>query len=356
MKTLDSYSMMIVSKYFLRITDFVRVECVCKKFKDNMAKFHYNPIPLTNDTVKLFPHLETQHFYSENDLSFNSIIKKVYWHSVIYSEHFSDSNAIYKRVYLTSSTPLKNLVIPHSVYDIKELNFLNNELITSIIIPPTVYRIGSNTFAKLSYLQQVVLPLTITSIPFLCFEGCTCLSNIEIPMSVHEIGYNCFCGCSSLKNITVKASNNNIYYFKEKMLYESGCYLVSFNLPTPSTRVNTKRSSHYFIENFSIPTSVVSIGKSCFCCCKQLKEMVIPDSVITIGANCFDGCTSLSKIELSRRISEIKQFCFANCKSLLVMTIPSSVTRFEEHSFCNCFQLFGRYGIPNCAFYDIYST
>ncbi|ELP84143.1 leucine rich repeat containing protein BspA family protein, partial [Entamoeba invadens IP1] len=52
MRGLSSYHIMIVSKYFETIKDFIKLELVCKKFRGNMVKFHFNPIPLNWKTIR----------------------------------------------------------------------------------------------------------------------------------------------------------------------------------------------------------------------------------------------------------------------------------------------------------------
>ena len=68
--TLDNYTMFIASRHFESIDDFINLEIGIKRFNGNMTKFHYNPIPLTNTTRKLFDHLQTLYIYSPNDNQF----------------------------------------------------------------------------------------------------------------------------------------------------------------------------------------------------------------------------------------------------------------------------------------------
>ncbi|ELP92392.1 leucine rich repeat containing protein BspA family protein, partial [Entamoeba invadens IP1] len=76
MCTIGSYHVMIVSKYFKTVEDFINLEFVCKKFNDNMEKFHYNPIPLTFKTLKYFPNIETLHLWNKDDDNFGNKFKE----------------------------------------------------------------------------------------------------------------------------------------------------------------------------------------------------------------------------------------------------------------------------------------
>ena len=45
-KTLGNYQIMIASKYFDVIEDYINLEMAVKCFQGNMERFHFNPIPL----------------------------------------------------------------------------------------------------------------------------------------------------------------------------------------------------------------------------------------------------------------------------------------------------------------------
>ncbi|BFU22330.1 hypothetical protein, conserved [Entamoeba histolytica] len=58
---------MIISKYFEDINDFINLEIGIKRFDGNMERFHFNPIPLNQYSRKLFPNIETFHIYNKED-------------------------------------------------------------------------------------------------------------------------------------------------------------------------------------------------------------------------------------------------------------------------------------------------
>ena len=63
MTRLDSNSIMIISKYFDTIDDFINLEIGIKKVKGNLNKFHYNPIEIDEETRNYFINLNELHFY-----------------------------------------------------------------------------------------------------------------------------------------------------------------------------------------------------------------------------------------------------------------------------------------------------
>ena len=84
MKQLDSYSILIVANYLKKKEDYLNIIQVCKKFKKTLKKFRYNPIPVTN--IKLFPLIQTQYLYSENE----KFIPEVKLYKICYPISYSE--------------------------------------------------------------------------------------------------------------------------------------------------------------------------------------------------------------------------------------------------------------------------
>ncbi|BFU26445.1 hypothetical protein EHI_154590 [Entamoeba histolytica HM-1:IMSS] len=144
---------MIVSKYFEDINDFINLEMGVKRFEGNMERFHFNPIPLNQYSRKLFPNIETFHIYNEKDEIFKDgkIFKYVIWYKVNYSRYLKEKN---------------------------EMNELHS--------------FGNECFSGCSSLKSINIPTSVIEIGFGCFEGCLSLTSINIPTSVITIGNWCF--------------------------------------------------------------------------------------------------------------------------------------------------------------------
>ena len=63
--------MIIIGKYFEENKEFINVIKLNKKFKDLLECYKYNPI----SDYKLFPNIQTQHFYKEGIVHKSSCIK-----------------------------------------------------------------------------------------------------------------------------------------------------------------------------------------------------------------------------------------------------------------------------------------
>ena len=105
---LSPYDLMVVSKYFESIDDFINMEIGIPKTKGNMSKFHYNPIPLDAWSRTLFTSLETYHVYSDEDEPFvdDKFFKRIIWFDVTYDEwiEYQKEGEEYKHVVLDKET------------------------------------------------------------------------------------------------------------------------------------------------------------------------------------------------------------------------------------------------------------
>ncbi|EDR24270.1 hypothetical protein EDI_282900 [Entamoeba dispar SAW760] len=86
---------MIISKCFDDINDFINLETGIKRFQGNIERFHFNPIPLNHYSRKLFTNIETLHIYNEEYEIFNDgkIFKYVIWYEVNYSTYLKEKEA-----------------------------------------------------------------------------------------------------------------------------------------------------------------------------------------------------------------------------------------------------------------------
>ncbi|GAT98975.1 leucine rich repeat protein bspa family [Entamoeba histolytica] len=360
---------MIVSKYFEDINDFINLEMGIKRFEGNMERFHFNPIPLNQYSRKLFPNIETFHIYNKEDEVFKDgrIIKYVIWYKVEYSRYLEEKEEgnICKNIEYTkediknygNTIPievnslgeycfygLKSINIPSTISKIGNNNF-SNKLLTSITVDNLKFiskeRIFMNEPALLSIqtprdIQQInkkkvirrninefIIPTTITKLTDECFKECYSLTSTNIPITVSKIGSYCFSYCSSLKSINIPLSVNVI---------ENYCFDGCLSL-----------------TSVTIPSSIHSLGDNCFRGCSTLKSINIPKTVSKLGNGCFERCTSLSLINIPRGIKEIGGGCFYECLSLTSMNIPTTISKIGGTCFNGC-KLLKNINIKNLQF------
>ncbi|ELP92390.1 hypothetical protein EIN_444300 [Entamoeba invadens IP1] len=270
---------MIVSKYFDDIGDFINLELVCKKLRDNMGKFHYNLISLNFKTLRYFPKIETLHLCDVKDENFGNGF-------MINTEKNEEKNCFKGKV----------LLYYFETLSLKIEKFGNN-------IPRNVTSIGNRCYCGCITLSSINIPSNVTSIGKKCFYNCFNLSSVTIPSSVVSFCNSCFYDCFSLTSITIPSSiislNNKCFW--------GCCGLLSV----------------------TIPSNVKSIGFQCFHKCESLSSVTIPSSVVSIGDDCFGGCSNLSSV------STIE--CYINWKIFAVVVKKWLGEYFQKPFQRNCF-------------------
>ncbi|KAL7720470.1 Leucine rich repeat containing protein BspA family protein [Entamoeba marina] len=281
-KRVDSYSLLIVTKYFKTQNDFINIICVCKKFKETTEKLRYNPISVS--TLKLFPKIQTQYLYHEDDKIIkkpNQIKKYEIWYEMSYEQYLKLKNKITKCRYVSFSRI--------------------NRIILGKCIPNGITRLGDKCFCNVigdgygykhdvSFIKSISLPSSLILLGDRCFMGCTSLTTINLSTKLRYLPYECFNNCSSLQSI---------------------------NLP--------------FLIQF--------IDIRCFNNCSSLTSINLPITLQSLPYSCFNHCTSLKSIKIPSSITSLGYDCFSNCSSLTFINIPSTLKTLNNVSFRNCPQL-----------------
>lgn len=220
---------------------------------------------------------------------------------------------------------LTSVTISTSVAIIGKSAFGGCSSLPSVTIPDSVTSIGNDAFELCRSLSSVMLGKNVTSIGSSAFWYCDSLTSITIPDSVTSIGV-AFRDCNSLESIDV-AEGNKEYCSINGILFDKN---MSKLIGYPAG----KRDSTY-----TIPNSVVSIERSAFYGCSNLKSIVIPDSVVSIGNSAFSGCSSLPSVTVPDSVTSIEGFAFSDCSGLTSMTIPDSMTSVSGGMFSGCSNL-----------------
>ncbi|KAL7719811.1 hypothetical protein QTN25_002932 [Entamoeba marina] len=281
---LDSYSLLIASKYFNTNTDFINAVCVCKKFKDTTEKLRFNPIPIKS--LKLFPQIQTQYLFSKNDTKINGIDNYEIWYEVDYDQYLLDKNDNIKYHYINYTKTNRicyGSTIPNTVNTL-DIKCFSECTFNTIEIPNTINSIQTNCFVKCLNLESVALPNTITKISDWCFHNCSSLKIINIPLSVQSIGSNCFQQCK-----------------------RNDCFSQCTSL-----------------QSFIVPSSIKILKRATFNNCRSLNKIELPTTLISIGKWCFNYCTSLTKIFLPPSLKHIGKESLNGCGFLLI-EIPNSI-------------------------------
>lgn len=156
--------------------------------------------------------------------------------------------------------------------------------IKSIVIDAGVTSIGDEAFRQCNNLTAVTIPSTVTRIGDAAFFDCKNLPSVTIPQSVTQIGDNVFVGCNGLAAINVDSNNNN-YSSSDGVLFDKAQKTLM--------RFPAGKNGTY---EYTIPSTVDSIGEYAFQNCTGMISVTIPKSLKSIGWNGFDNCSGLTSI------------------------------------------------------------
>lgn len=92
-------------------------------------------------------------------------------------------------------------------------------------------------------------------------------------------------------------------------------------------------SSAYYLEEISLPNTIIAIGSSAFFNCVNLKKINIPSEVTIISSKTFAYCSSLETIVLSDKVTSIKNEAFRDCSKLTSIVIGEKVSYIGKNAF-----------------------
>ncbi|KAL7716263.1 Leucine rich repeat protein bspa family [Entamoeba marina] len=295
-KQVDSYSMLIISKYFKTSHDFINITCVNSKFKEITEKLRFNPISIKS--LKLFPKIQTQYLYSAQDTKIEGIDNYEIWYEIDYDEYlkYKGDNIKCHIVVYTEKNRKKYGNQIHDGITVLGKRCFNNQsgkedtkFLKEINIPSSVKKLSSSCFMQCESLESVILPSSLTSLCNECFHWCEALTSINLPFTLTSIGIGCFSDCISLKSITIPSS---ITTLSDECFSECPS-LTSIDLPSTLTSIgNHCFSDCESLTSINLPSSLKELGKYCFLDCVNL-ELVIGVEKLKIGLGCFDGCSKL---------------------------------------------------------------
>lgn len=301
---------MIIGKYFESNKDFINIMKVCKKYKELVSMYFFNPI---SDTT-LFENLQTQHFYKKQDINKKLINKYqyIYWYYEYYNNiKNKNNNDIYKNVIFNNRKINK---IPNYITKLDDSIYYDCKNLTDIELPNTLKDLGCHTFSN-SSLIEINIPEGITKIDNECFCRCNLLTNIKLPNTLKKIDNYAFYN-TKIKSIIIP---NNVTKLGDNCFSE--CYeLENVFLSTSLKEIGEYAFYYSSIKNINIPNEVTEIKDGCFKKCIQLKNINLPINLKILGKSVFKY-TSL-KIILLPNLNIIGKHCLYHCYKSIKLILP----------------------------------
>lgn len=173
--------------------------------------------------------------------------------------------------------------------------------------------------------------------------------------------------------VPLELTKDDKFYYKDLKKYETIVVPEGVHKLCSSTFNSIKSTSIYLpntledigdwafscssIEHIKVPSSVTSIGESCFILCTNLEhidiskchlteikfdtfggsaihEIVIPEGVTSIGYGAFETCSNLYKVKLPSTLQVIDGYAFVGTK-LKVIVMPPHIKHVEPGTFAS---------------------
>lgn len=260
---------------------------------------------------------------------------------------------------------------------------------------------ASILFAPYTLEGEYTVPAGVTTIGDNAFSSCRGLTSVIISPSVKSIGKDAFSSCTGLVKSAYPENLANPFNSGLSIAYNSEGAIVENGLIFGPEHTSILFVTHTFESEYTIPSSVKSIGKEAFRKCEMLTSVEIPASVLTVGESAFRACSSLanfkiadgdttiefkrdalvdtpvnnlyagrnwtyegttnsngwltsqvtlfpnvSSVTIGNHVTSIGECAFYNCKSLDEVIIPSSVRSIGNRTFDSC-ELLKKISIEN---------
>lgn len=298
--------LLIVSKYFNSKEDYINLIKVCKKYKNLLDCFDYNPI----SNIYLFKNIKIQHFYKKIDLLNNNLkLKHIHWYN-IYEEDFEIVNINKNNIY-------KNIIYDNIIYNFE----LDNNCFK---IPFGFTLIKNDIFTKINYIDKLSLPITLKNIPCNSFNKLF-INKVEIFSNNNNFKeFNCLIPfIIKFKLINKNLKCNYVYFENNDLNYIK---IIDKSLIIPNNIYKLISLKNYNFNNIILPDTLNIIKNYCFYK-TNIREITIPYSVTRIEDNCFDNCLNLTRIELPSILNNYNLNIFNNT-NLLYNILPNYIYKF----------------------------
>ena len=278
-------------------------------------------------------------FYGTNWLQKQPYYEPVYLGKVLYFYNFPWRA-------IQESDIKDELVIKDGTVSVSESAFASHGTHRNVVFPASLEHIGEYAFYQCDYLETITVPSdsNLKYIGDAAFYASQNLEGFTFPEGFERIGINAFVECASIKNIALPSSVKSIGLtcFEPNGL---DSFAVAADNPYYCTDENgilynkdkiTVHASYQKItaEELTLPVTVTKIAAQAFVR-TSVKKMNLPDSLREIGFEAFTE-SSVEIINIPYGVKRIEDYAFYDCDLLEEIEIPKTVEFIDSRAFSSC--------------------
>ena len=224
---------------------------------------------------------------------------------------------------------LKKVVIPENVKEIGEGAFMNCDGLTSAVVKSE--QVGDKTFWGCKNLAEVTLENEVKSIGKNAFLNCTSLTEITIPSSVKTVGESAFSGNTKLESVVLEDGVEEIggYAFNGDSSLKSvkfsttltrlgdyafyGTAIESVDLPSAEQMGRSVFGRCKNLKEVAFRSGVKQIGDLCLFESPNVETVTLEPGVEVIGASAFADLTKVKEFSIPNTVVMIGKEAFRLC-------------------------------------------
>ncbi len=228
-------------------------------------------------------------------------------------------------------------IASNPLYSAKNL-YLNGQPVKKLVIPNSVSEIKKYAFAYCLNIYSVTVPQSVTSIGSSAFSGCDKIAEVYNSSSLNIVkgetgngyiayrAFDVYTSSSSASKITTDSNGYVIYTSgSEKTLIGYDGTDTELILPNSITKINQWALRYNNnVVSVTIGNSVTYIGYGAFTDCDSLTDVIIGDGVIEIGGSAFASCDSLANVTIGSGVKLIGSSAFGNSPALESVTFKNT--------------------------------
>ena len=244
---------------------------------------------------------------------------------------------------------LTEIEMPDSIETIGQYAFSGCTNLESVVLGNSITSINTYAFENCSSLASLSIPSSITTISNYVFKGCTGFKSITFEDGNTELSLGQGASSSDTKALFCDCRLENIYIGRNlKYTWsgqnESGKIYGPFykqnNISTLIINTSVTKITDYLFADINgtaqivLPESITYIGQYAFCNNTMISSFNTPN-LINLKNGAFYKCTELSEFTVGSSLETIGKSAFYGCYSLQDVILPK-VTRIGSYAFVNC--------------------